>query len=366
MPSTQFNNSADGVCRTHQYRISRPILASILTWTLITAVLLVDNTPARAEHECYEPYCSTVFHGFTSRNKTDLTPNRYDEIGNYSWYSSTAANTSTYHYTYATGGRELDNHAVWDFAGPIRGVYEVLVRVPEGDSLSRPPTASVLYDIYIQENGQDQHAASFMIDQRRQRGWVASNRVLVLRSPERIRVTASDRSSWPDHSQAGLANSRLAVDAIRLRHIQFLDEDRTYAQMHCAARTAQGREIGLFADIDHIRPTKYGSLALSAGAGIAGLIPAIALNPIGIGVLLSVAIGDSLASLILGEGFWDSLATKAAIDRQFDVGSVIRGAKFGGTWDRPDRWLSKRYFHFGEPGPCELARNWLQYLPRGA
>ena len=244
----------------------------------IVASVLAVSTPAMAEHQCEgkDDPCRAFYHGFSSRDKYDWTPRLYDEVGSDSWYSREASNTGHYDYTYATGGRILDNYAVWTFgssASPIRGVYKIWVRIPEGASLSRPATASVLYDVYVRENNKDRHVASFVIDQRRQKRWVDSGRMLVLKSPQSVTVTVSDKAAWPDRQQVGYAPSRMAVDAIKLDHIRFLAEDRSYARLQCAARTSEGKEIDLLKEVDHITPTNYGSFAVSASAGVVSRHP---------------------------------------------------------------------------------------------
>ena len=364
--------AANGTRHGARNRKGRRLLFGIVGLAVAASVLAISS-PALADHECDgdDDPCRVIYHGFSSRDRFDWTPHLYDEVGDDSWYSRQAPNTLRYDYTYATGGRLLDNYAVWTFGGaasPIRGVFRIFVRIPEGPSLSRPATASVLYDVYVRENGRYHHATSFVIDQKRQKGWVDVKRMLVLRSAERV-IRSLFRTKRPGQTsdQVGYANSRMTVDAIKLDHFRFLPEDRSYAQMQCAARTPEGREIDLMKEIDHITPTNYGSFAVSATAGVLSLIPAVATNPIGAGALLGVTLADPIARLIFGQGLFEALAAEAATARALDIQSVINGSKFGGRWSRPDTLFSKnRYFEFDDPGPCELFGTWSRYLPRGA
>ena len=348
-------------------------LSAIALITAMLTVLFVAS-PVSAHHECdwYGTKCDVLGHGISSKSVTDWTPTRHDTVGPRSWYVALASNTGTYQYTYASGGRELDNYAQWDFNSAMRGIYKIWVRIPEGgqtaSGLRRPATATVLYNVYIRENGENKNASSFLIDQRRQQGWVDSGEVLLLRSSDRVTITISDEAAWPDIAQAGSSNSRIAVDAIHLSHEGILLEDLKYARLECAARTPEGREIELAKEIDHITPAKYGSLALSVGT--TGLGTVISANPVGIGAIIGLSLADPIASLVYGEGIFDALAGVSKADRQLDIASLIYGASFGGTVRRADgdvwsiRW--ERYFTFSDPGPCEKYETWEQYLPAGA
>ena len=337
---------------------------------VVAASTLSASTPVMADHTCDSQLtkCTPVFHGFDSRDKADWTPDRFDEIGSTSWYVSEAPNTGTYHYTYASGGRVLDNYARWTLGRGerLRGAYEIWVRIPEGDSLSRPPTATVYYEVFLREDGAERRVASFIIDQRRQRGWVNSKVMLVLRSPQQITVTMSDKASWPDISQAGRSNSRVAVDALYLNHARILDEDRTYARLQCAARTSQGRDIDLQEYVDEVSLPETASAAVSVGATVAGLTP-VMLNPVGAGIVLGVSLADPLTRLIYGESFSGLLSAHFDNIEIADRNAVIRGASHGGRWPGGERLITGlKWFVFSNPGPCELFQSYERYLPQGA
>lgn len=356
--------------------------------SVLYALVLVLLSPAAgmADHECVwdAGRCLTYTHGHNrgtyDRDINVWTPSRYDIAGSYNWYKGHAVNTRTYHFIYATGGRILDSYAIWEIteghdSSPPRGLYELWVRIPETDSgATVPATATAYYNVYFSEGGVDRLVTSFVIDQRRQQGWVSSGRVLLLKSPDSVKITLSDEAAWPDVEQVGSAASVVAADAVHLQHEGFLKEDISYAQLQCAARLPDGKHEDV--NIDEVARQSsggwsvYGSSATSIGSTILGLIPAIP-NPVSAGISIGLALADPISRWIHGETIFGAADKLVDARRRLDVTAFLGAARFGGKWERsPERFLiwerGRRYYNYSDPGPCELLSTWERYLPPGA
>ncbi|MXV86379.1 MAG: hypothetical protein F4Z53_00080 [Acidimicrobiales bacterium] len=337
---------------------------------------LLSQTPAMADHECHDGTrpCQVVYHGDRDRDIADWIPVRKDEAGSFDWHEASAPSardgSRTYHYTYATGGRLLDSHAYWNFdtahdGNRPRGVYRLLVRIPKSSDGARvPATATVHYSVWIREGGgTDRLLNTFLIDQRRQQGWVDSGLELVLKSPDRVRVTASDALAWPDYRQVDNSHAVVTVDAVKLEHHKFLPEDRTYAQLQCAAKLSDAPS-GLKSGAEAAEWTTYGSFAANVG----GLALGAALSaPAGIAVGAALALADPLSVWINGESLWSAIDGLRQTKERLDVTAFLGAARFGGEWERSaDSWGRRRVYEFSDPGPCELLAAWERYLPPGA
>lgn len=358
-----------------------------LVFTLLASIIVAIPSPAQAHHKCTwrnGNQCEALAHSYKSRNVTDLTPQRYEKIRDDSWNASTDVNTGRFHWTYATGGRLLDDSAVWSFSkrpnqDPIRGIYKIKVRLPRQNAAVKP-TATALYSIEIREEGESNHKSvgQFLIDQRRAtrdtNGWVDSGFALVLKSPRNVRITVTDQAAWPDWRDTRPRHadtSRIAVAAIRLEHHSILNEDVQFARARCAANTWQGRKIDLASTTGSMRVATTGSAAISIGLTAVGFAVSA---PVGTAVLAILGVADPLSQIVNGEGVLEAAKNLHDARRRLDVTATIGGASFGGRWQRSDRpWTQwrpgrdmRRYWDFGEPGPCERFATWQRYLPEGA
>ena len=154
----------------------------------------------------------------------DDMPDREDEVGEESWEKPPphidvlGYGSNGFYYTYAIGGdsdSELDNWAQWNF-GPVDGRYEVQVWIPADWA-----TAEVQYRMWADENGDslftsDEYIDSPWLDQQRSNGWKTLGTYDFKGS---VIIQVLDTQSRDDYRIDGLANSRIAVDAMRLRKV---------------------------------------------------------------------------------------------------------------------------------------------------
>lgn len=374
-------------------------LLSAMTVLAFVAILMTP-IPAAADHVCVtEDPCRQEFHGFNEygsryyRDIIDWSPTIRDEVGRNSWFSAYARNTGRYDpdrepnymYTYANGGNdELDNHAYWDFTEAQqdderpRGIFRLYMRIPESSTATVRATATVYYNVFIREDGADRLATSFVINQRNaggieingSKGWVDSGRDLILKSPERVRVTISDTAAWPDFTQAGKRNAVIAVDAARLSHRGFLPEDRSYAQLQCTAQQDIAPS-GLLTMAQSAEWSVYGSAAISLGGVVIGLTPAVSL--VGGAVIgTSIALADPLSQWINGQTLGGAIDEFISARDRHDAIAFLNATTWGGKWYRSDKFdvpslsWKRRWYLGGDPGGCQLLRTWERYLPDGA
>ncbi len=346
---------------------------AIAAFTAVVIASLQPITPAGAEHKCEETgsQCTIIYHGHRSRDIVDWSPSLYEVTEDNTWRKGSASNTGSYDYMYASGGRDLDDYAQWRFSkahdgSPIRGIFSIEVRVPD-NSATVPATAAVEYSVSIQEDRDNEHtlSTSFVIDQRHQRGWVDSGRVLTLSAPHQVQVTLTDQAAWPDWQNGRTAHSVVAADAIRLRHIKLLPSDREYAQTQCAANTVHGRRINLHKEIDHLQPIRGVNAAIATSSAALSLL---SLGPVGLGIITAIALADPLSELIYGTTILGEIGKIAENNRRAEVRAVINGSRFGGRWYAGSGLFGNnpRYLSFPNQGPCELLEDFDRYLPAGA
>lgn len=355
----------------------------------VLATVLVP-TPAAAEHKCDETNpCQSYNHGHNvgqyDRDITDWAPRRFDDAGSDDWHGAYAegygpkfsGTEHNYHWTYATGGRLHDSHAAWLFLDARqddhlpRGIFHIRVRIPKDSAASRNATAAAHYNVEVIKNGEWSHVTSFLIDQRRQQGWVDTGRILTLESKV-VRITVSDKQAWPDYAQAGRSNAVLAVDAISLSHAGFLPQDRTYAKLQCVARLS-GRPTGTtaLAEEAELHLSTGGSFAFSIGAGLLG---AALSSPAGLLVGAGIALADPISVLVNGQTLWGAIGDLNNLKQQLDRIAFYNAHTLGGRWERSPEWNwrdplgpgTKRWYTGSDPGSCELLSRWERYLPDGA
>ena len=369
-------------------RSGNRLVATTSVLILVTTAFAIS--PVGAHHACAQPgyrernvcIVDNRHGGDPDKDVTVSTP-RLVELDDSpkSWLVARARNTGSYHYMYATGGRELDDIAIWRFSRrkdgtKIRGIYSIEVRIPkdgvDARGRRRNASASVRYSVSIRDKGSDTRRplGTFMIDQRRQQGWVDARFELALASPEELVIEISDQYAWPDYFDAGYSKSRVTVDAVRLKHEKILPSDIETAQFECVARTREGREIDLESETDIFGRYATISAGLSAGFSAASALPAVSAfsaTPLGAGIFLGIGISSPLSTLFYGEDILGAWASLMDAKRLEDITAVVNGATFGGEWQRAsDYWGRSRYYYFDDPGPCELFPEWRRYLPSGA
>lgn len=155
------------------------------------------------------------------RSVTNDDPRLYDEEAPYSWWEpppeiARLGHGGDFHFTLAIGNSddsEMDNWAAWEFES-VEGSCEVQAWIPADWA-----TAHVQYLIWADENGdgkftRDEYVAGPWLDQQRVSGWQSLG-THDLRG--RVRIEVRDTRTRDDHRDDGPVNTRLAVDAIRLR-----------------------------------------------------------------------------------------------------------------------------------------------------
>lgn len=188
---------------------------------------------------------------------------------------------------------------------------------------------------------------------------------------DRVRISVSDKQSWPDFEQTGASNAVLAVDAIKLHHVGFLPEDKSYAKLQCVSRQSNAPE-----DFDSLAREAGDHLSVGGGFAVSvatTLLTATLSAPASAVVSTAIALADPVSLLVNGQTLWGALGELRDADKQLDRIAFHNATVFGGRWERaPKRgWnpLSagdRRWYNGGDPGPCELLSRWERYLPAGA
>lgn len=145
----------------------------------------------------------------------DDNPEFYDEMGNYSWFTppanvnSTGYGTNGFRFTIAIGNdpREMtDSWAQWNI-GYVNGIYEIEVWIP-----SAWATAHTGYEIWEDSSRID----TAWINQQNVSGWQPLGTYDL---GGYLRVSVYDAVTQDDYRTVGIANARLAVDALRMRRV---------------------------------------------------------------------------------------------------------------------------------------------------
>ncbi len=148
-------------------------------------------------------------------------PRLVDDVGPYSWWEpppqiASLGYNGDFHFTLAIGNSNddaRDNWAIWEF-GSVDGHCEVQAWIPADWA-----TAHVQYLIWADENGDgrfasNEYVAGPWLDQQQVSGWQSLG-TYDLRG--RVRIEVRDVRTRDDHRDDGPVNTRLAVDAIRLK-----------------------------------------------------------------------------------------------------------------------------------------------------
>ena len=151
------------------------------------------------------------------------SPRLFDEVAPDSWWEPPASIArlgygGDFHFTLAIGNSSdnaRDNWAAWDF-NAVNGRCGVEAWIPADWA-----TAHVQYRIWADENGDgrfttDEFVAGPWLDQQQVSGWQTLG-TYNLRG--RVRIEVRDTGTRDDHRDDGPINTRLAVDAIRLRGV---------------------------------------------------------------------------------------------------------------------------------------------------
>ena len=145
----------------------------------------------------------------------DDNPEFYDEKGDYSWFTppsnvnSTGYGTNGFRFTIAIGNdpRELtDSWAQWDI-GHVNGIYEIEVWIP-----SAWATANAGYEVWEDSSRID----TAWINQQNVSGWQPLGTYDL---DGYLRISVYDAVTQDDYRTVGIANARLAVDALRMRRV---------------------------------------------------------------------------------------------------------------------------------------------------
>ena len=145
----------------------------------------------------------------------DDNPEFYDEMGNYSWFTppanvnSTGYGTNGFRFTIAIGNdpREMtDSWAQWNI-GYVNGIYEIEVWIP-----SAWATAHTGYEVWEDSSRID----TAWINQQNVSGWQPLGTYDL---GGYLRVSVYDAVTQDDYRTVGIANARLAVDALRMRRV---------------------------------------------------------------------------------------------------------------------------------------------------
>ena len=151
------------------------------------------------------------------------SPTLFDEVAPYTWFEPPASIARLgydggFHFTLAIGNSSdnaRDNWAAWEF-NAVNGRCAVEAWIPADWA-----TAHVQYRIWADENGDgrftsDEYVAGPWLDQQQVREWQTLG-TYDLRG--RVRIEVRDTGTRDDYRDDGSANTRLAVDAIRLRGV---------------------------------------------------------------------------------------------------------------------------------------------------
>jgi len=179
-------------------RTLETVVVALVAALAAVVVPIAASTPARAQDWI-----------------VDDNPEFYDEKGDYSWFTppanvnSTGYGTNGFRFTIAIGNdpREAtDSWAQWDI-GHVNGIYEIEVWIP-----SAWATAHAGYEVWEDSSRID----TAWINQQNVSGWQPLGTYDL---GGYLRVSVYDAVAQDDYRTVGIANARLAVDALRMRRV---------------------------------------------------------------------------------------------------------------------------------------------------
>ncbi len=142
-------------------------------------------------------------------------PSLYDEQGDYSWFTppaninSRGYGSNGFRFTIAIGNdarHDADSWANWDM-GNVNGRYEIQVWIPDAWA-----TANAGYEIWEDSSRID----TVWLNQQDTNGWQTLG---TYNLGGHLRVSVYDTVTRDDYRTVGIANARLAVDALRIRRV---------------------------------------------------------------------------------------------------------------------------------------------------